>query len=77
MSAEIKALEENLTCVYPVKESARNVIENKWVFQRKKNERGKIANYRARLVATDFQQENVLASEYYSPVAKLPSIRMN
>lgn len=75
IKSEVSALKENDTWIRVEDQSARNIVETKWVFKRKKNESGKIVSYKARLVARGFQQKGV-ASDIYSPVAKLPSVRV-
>lgn len=51
-------------------------IDSKWVFKRKRNEEGDIVKYKVRLVARGFKQKNVSFSDIYSPVAKLPTIKV-
>lgn len=78
MDTEISALIENGTwqCVDKVDDMESEIIECKWVFKKKKDESGNVAKYKARLVARGFQQKGMSFSDIYSPVAKLPSIRV-
>lgn len=71
---ELKALEDNDTWDYVKRKNDSNIIDTKWVFRKKKDEKGNIASYKARLVARGFQQD-VSYSETFSPVARLTSVR--
>lgn len=73
---EIKALEDNETWTCNEKPYENRVVECKWVFKRKRNESGSVVKHKARLVAKGFQQTGMLFNDFYSPVAKLPSIRI-
>lgn len=78
METEIKALEENQTwiCVSDESVGENKVIQCKWVFKKKRNDSGNVFRFKARLVVKGFQQKGISFSDIYSPVAKLPSIRV-
>ena len=78
MEAEMSALEENETWFLVSESDVKSaVIECKWVYKKKRDEVGNITKYKARLVARGFQQFNAYNNgDIYSPVAKLPSIRI-
>lgn len=65
---ELQALKEYNTWDYVWKPN-----DKKWVFRQKRDEKGNIVSYKARLVARGFQQR-LTYSEIYSPVAKLISM---
>lgn len=75
IARELEALEENNTWYYVSKPNDCDIIDTKWVFRRKRDEKGNIVSYKARLVARGFQQK-IDYSEIYSPVAKLTSVRL-
>ena len=53
-----------------------NVVDSKWVFRLKKNEKGEIIKWKARLVAREFTQvQGVDYFETFASVARLASIR--
>lgn len=78
MKAEMSALEENKTWDYVNSDSVgeNKVIECKWVFKKKENNSGVVTRFKARLVVKGYQQKEMSISDIYSPVAKLPSIRI-
>lgn len=78
VEAERNALEENNTWEYVSDESIgqNKIIECKWVFKRKRNDKGNVVKFKARLVVKGFQQRGMSFADIYSPVAKLPSIRV-
>ena len=54
----------------------KNIVGCKWVFKIKKDSEGRIAKYKARLVARGFTQVyGVDYTETFAPVAKLASLR--
>ena len=54
-----------------------NVVDSKWVFCLKKNEKGEIVKWKARLVARGFTQvQGVDYFETFAPMARLASIRL-
>lgn len=77
MKAELKAHAENGSwALVPEKKDLRP-IGCRWVFAKKRNERGHVVHYKARLVAKGFKQKyGVDFFETYSPVANMNSIRV-
>src|SRR3954468_7596657 len=54
-----------------------NIIGTKWVFRNKLNEKGEVIRNKARLVAQGYsQQEGIVYTEIFAPVARLESIRL-
>ena len=81
VDAEMKAHRRNGTWKkvdkLPDHVEERDVISCKWVFKVKRNARGKIIKYKARLVARGFQQvEGINYEEAWAPVAKFTSLRV-
>lgn len=78
MDNEIKALEENETWSNVKSDSGdvKKVIQCKWVYRKKVDQQNEDVKYKARLVARGFQQTDLSDFDLYSPVAKLPSIRI-
>ena len=55
----------------------KQVITSKWVFKRKTGIDGKVEEYKARIVARGFmQEEGVDYTKTYSPTVRLESIRI-
>ncbi|OBZ68228.1 hypothetical protein A0H81_11842 [Grifola frondosa] len=82
MRDEIRRLESRKAWVYvdpPPRSSGHNVVGSKWVFRMKRDARGEVTGYCARLVAQGFTQvEGVdyFADDTYAAVCKLASIRV-
>ncbi|GBE89575.1 hypothetical protein SCP_1602380 [Sparassis crispa] len=82
MHDEIRRLELRKAWVYvdpPPRSSGQNVVGSKWVFRTKRDARGEVTGYRARLVAQGFTQvEGVdyFSDDTYAAVCKLASIRV-
>ncbi|GBE80058.1 hypothetical protein SCP_0212610 [Sparassis crispa] len=80
MHDEIRRLESRKAWVYmdpPSRLSGQNVVSSKWVFHMKRNARGEVTGYRARLVAQGFTQVkgvNYFSDDTYAAVCKLASI---
>ena len=77
MEEEMKALTETGALELVERPAGANVIDTRWVFKVKCNERGEVDRYKARLVAKGFVQvEGVDYFDVYAPVTKPTSIRV-
>jgi hypothetical protein len=77
MQSEIESLVRNQTWDVVPRGPNVKTVGTKWVFSVKKNERGDIVRYKARLVAQGFRQRfGVNFFETYAPVANMNSIRI-
>ncbi|KMQ86201.1 integrase core domain protein, partial [Lasius niger] len=59
MKTEMEALKENDTWTVMKKPEKCELIDSKWVFKKKRNEKGDVITYKARLVARGFKQKNM------------------
>lgn len=77
MNEELKSLDDRNTWEIVSKPESISCIGSKWVYKVKTDSTGKIARYRARLVAQGFsQKKDIDYSESYAPVANFSLIRM-
>ncbi len=77
MEEEYRCLEQNKTWELVELPANRKVIDNRWVYKLKLKPTGQVDRYRARLVVRGFtQQFGTDYDETFSPVVKLPSVRM-
>jgi hypothetical protein len=74
---EYTTLMKRNTWTYVKYDAKMNVIDSKWVFKTKRDQRGEIEKYKARLVARGFKQlEGVDFDETFAPVMKYKSFRI-
>ena len=74
--SEFKPLIENDTWELVPMPEGRNIVGNKWVLKMRRDEKGDVQRYKARLVARGSCQREVIDyNEVYSPVARNTAIR--
>ncbi|KAI3740618.1 hypothetical protein L2E82_31087 [Cichorium intybus] len=77
MKDEMNSLHKNQTYELVKLPKGKKALKNKWVFKLKKDGKGNIVKYKARLVVKGFQQkEGIDFDEIFSPVVKMMSIRV-
>ncbi len=77
MNNEMNSLLKNKTWNLVDKPNATNIVKSKWIFKIKRNERGDITRYKARLVACGYSQQEMI--DYYqtfAPVGDKRSLRL-
>ena len=77
MLEEMKAIENNGTWELVDPPVGCRPIRLKWVYKVKRDERGAIVKYKARLVARGFvQRESIDFKEVFAPMARMESVRL-
>lgn len=77
METELESIEKNDTWVLTDLPKGAKKIGVKWVYKTKRNERGEVDKYKARLVVKGYaQKEGVDYNEVFAPVARWDTIRM-
>ena len=75
MDEEIKAIEKNDTWEFAPLPSRKKIIGVKWVYKLKKNAKGELKRYKARLVVKGYSQwQGIDYDEVFAPVARLETI---
>lgn len=75
MNREIESITRNRTWVEVDAPNDINILDTKWVYTLKPLEEKVSDQYKARLVARGFAQENLDYDDIYAPVARLTTIR--
>ena len=76
MRAEIESIHNANTWTLVSLPSGRQTVGSKWIYKIKRNSKGEIDKFKARLVAQGYsQQAGIDFHETYAPVAKFASIR--
>lgn len=76
MDEELKSHEKNGTWDLVEQPNGKNVIGSRWVFKKKRNEKGEIIRFKARLVAQGFSQ--IYGTDYdetFAPVTRYNTVR--
>ena len=77
MQEEMESLQKNNTYELVKLPKGRKALRNKWVYKLKKDGRGDLVKYKARLVVKGFgQKKGIDFDEIFSPVVKLSSIKI-
>uniref|UniRef100_A0A2N9GX95 Uncharacterized protein n=1 Tax=Fagus sylvatica TaxID=28930 RepID=A0A2N9GX95_FAGSY len=77
MNEEIKAIKKNDTWELTTLPHGKKAIGVKWVYKMKKNAKGEVERYKARLVVKGYsQQQGIDYDEVFAPVARLETIRL-
>ena len=77
INKELKSISDTGTWQEIKVPEGASLVDSKWVFKTKLNERGEVIKYKARIVARGFTQEyGINYFDTYSPVARLTSLRV-
>ena len=77
INKELKSISDTGTWQEIKVPEGASLVDSKWVFKTKLNERGEVVKYKARIVARGFTQEyGINYFDTYSPVARLTSLRV-
>ena len=77
IEVELQNLKEASTWDVVERPEGINVVDSKWVFRLKKNAKGEVVKWKARLAARGFTQvQGVDYFEKFAPVARLASIQL-
>ena len=77
MDDEIKPIEKNDTFELTTLPKGYKPIGVKWVYKIKKNAKGEVKKYKARLVSKGYSQEaGIDYDEVFAPVARLETVRL-
>lgn len=75
MKEELDVLQQNQNWVLILRTLQYKVLNCKWVYTLKQNDRGKITRHKARLVAIDMRQiDGVDVKETFTPIIKPSTI---
>ena len=77
MDEEMKALQQNNTWTLCKLPADKSLVQGKWVYKKKLNEKGEVVRYKARWVAKGYSQ--VYGQDYhetFAPVVKYKSLRI-
>nr|GEX18117.1 zinc finger, CCHC-type [Tanacetum cinerariifolium] len=74
---ELDSINKNNTWTLTTLPPDQKAIGLKWVYKTKRNEKGKIIKYKARLVAKEYVQEHGIDfDEVFAPVARIETVRL-
>lgn len=77
MKEELMSIEQNGTWMLTTLPRNRVPVGSKWVFKRKLDDKGQVVRYKARLVATGYNQKfGVDYDEVFAPVARSTTMRL-
>ncbi|KAL0554273.1 hypothetical protein IC582_008190 [Cucumis melo] len=77
MDEEIKVIKKNDTWELSTLPNGKKAVGVKWVFKIKRNEKGEVEKYKARLVGKGYsQRKGIDYDEVFAPVAGLETIRL-